>query len=209
MIFGELTILNTPSDLTPTSILCKLRELVDDVELVRKSHRISPQLIQAEGIRVSCNSEFSYERLLREEIFIGQTTQPLIIKEIEGRCAYDNPYLLGAEKRIYLKRVPARVKESDLIKYFSKYGEVQLAVVQKYRVDPNKKNSGEIVGHVIFEDPESQIKAIQSKNFCMRGCKLSYEPFGSYLEKRRLERSDVFTMEGHPSMENRGANSCS
>ena len=154
MIFGELTILNPPSDYTPIDILHRLRELADGVELVRRCHRITPEVISAEGIRVTCNSEFSYEKLLREEIYLG--TQVLNIQEIEGRSAYDNPYLVGADKRIYLKRVPARVKESDLVKYFSKYGEVELALILKYRVEPNKKNSGDIVGHVVFEDSESQ-----------------------------------------------------
>lgn len=174
---------------------------------VRRSHRISPQLIQAEGIRVTCNSEFSYERLLREEIFL-RPHHPLIIKEIQGRSAYDSPFLLGADRRIFLKRVPARVKESDLVKYFSKYGEVQIAMILKYRVEPGKKNSGLIVGHVIFEDPESQTKATQSKNFCMRGCKLSYEPFVMYLERRRLERPDAFIIEKEGTGNKGGVNSC-
>ena len=183
MIFGELSILNPPKDQTPESILSQLKQIADDVELVRKSHKNSPIDLSTKGLQITCNSEFSYEKLLREEIFIGE--QQLIIKEIEGRCAYDVPYLVGADRRIYLKRVPARVKERDLVKYFSKYGEVQLALILKYKEDPQIKNSGEMVGHIFFDEPESVQKAAQVTNICIRGCKLYYSPFELYLSGRR------------------------
>ena len=190
MIFCQLTIVDPPNQLTPLSILYRLRLLAKDAKLIHNPHNISPDIIKVEGIRISCRNEFSYEKLLQEEIFIGSVR--LIIREISGRSAFDNPYLLESERRIYLRKVPSRIRESDLLKHFSQIGEIESVRIMKYNVNFFNKSNGRIVGHVFFDDPESAKIALESKYFCMRGCKIGYESFQSYLERRQIERSEQF-----------------
>ena len=88
-------------------------------------------------------------------------TQPIKSQKfyVKGRAIKVERYLTGAEleehnlknskKRIFVSNLPYSLKDSDLKKIFSRFGEIESA----YRVKVQSENRSTKYGYITFSDP--------------------------------------------------------
>lgn len=186
-LYKKLFIGSIPTKTKPTDLLAQLKRVASDIELA-STHR--GETINAGFTIISCDNEGTYKKLLEEDIFYFDRL--LDMKPFrEGKDLEKHKKCVYA-KRLVIDPLPEGVSKEDLATHFRQIGPLEKTFVLRIK---HIKQQDKITGHVLFRNLKCAKKAIQKREFMLKGSKVGIETYDEYTERTNNEREQKHLQE--------------